>query len=120
MLTRKIPFYQYERDYQVINAVQSRQEVPIRPPTGDGSNAVDDRIWRLMADCWNYEPQKRPTCEAIRKSIGDLESQGNRPMPSPRNEDNLAFWKEMRAKSDVKIDYERIAQILLDLGTETS
>ncbi|KAF9450904.1 kinase-like protein, partial [Macrolepiota fuliginosa MF-IS2] len=66
VLTRKMPFYQYSREPQVIVALLKGSEVPIRPPPEAPCDEVDDCMWNLMSDCWNYQPQDRPTCDSIR------------------------------------------------------
>lgn len=114
ILSRRAPFHQYNRDAQVIAALQ-RRELPKRPEQeGNESDEIDDRMWNLMMDCWDHTPQRRPELEEIHKRViyhwGSQDTRSNR---AERSEsDAPAFRKAVRTESEVDIDLERVYQAL--------
>ncbi|KAF9442430.1 kinase-like protein, partial [Macrolepiota fuliginosa MF-IS2] len=59
IFTRKVPFYQYPREHKVMAVLLKGMEIPIRPALDD-PDGVDDVMWNIMKQCWNYTPKERP------------------------------------------------------------
>lgn len=110
VFTRRVPFYQYQNDYQVIRALQKGNEIPLRPVLEDKRDGIDEHMWTLMVKCWDYVPQNRPSCEEIHQSIVDLESADHCPTASTRVRSRYAL--QSKAQSESEIDYERVYNLL--------
>lgn len=110
-----MPFYHYKWDAQVIAALQ-RRDVP-RRPEGVDTDAIDDQMWSLMMECWQYTPQDRPTLERIRDSISSFSEPRKYSPEAVKGENSaLTFRKAIMTKSGVKVDFERVYQILGRVG----
>lgn len=108
VMTRKNPFHQYGKDFQVIRALEIGREVPTRPGPKD-DDQIDDRMWELMMKCWDYTPERRPSCGDIVASLGAQHVRSS----SQELFEGGPFWESMRRKLDSRIDYERVRNILL-------
>src|SRR5882757_8789106 len=101
-MTRRLPYHEIVNDHSVIPKI-SRGELPIRPrsqsdpfPTLD---TIDEEIWRLLKLCWNFDPERRPSCQQIMGHLGLIDfgqvhsTGGGSHFPEFRN--------AMRTKADV-------------------
>lgn len=113
VFTRKIPFYQYTNDHMLTLGLLQRQEIPIRPIPENECDKIDDYMWDILRNCWDYIPSKRPTIEEIRRAITDLQVPEDRPKGIAQVEDNYTFWEAMRTQSGYDVDYQRVHDILL-------
>ncbi len=123
VLTNKLPFYQYKNTQ--IYSVMMRKETPQWPEETDGedsesSKELDEKVWVLLVRCWDYDPPSRPNCEAIQEALKDIGFQDTRPEATTEIETGSSFWQAMREKSGNKVDYERVANILLPVSSRLS
>jgi serine/threonine protein kinase len=58
IVTRELPFSQYEFNYEVVEAVKSGE----RPPLPDNCSPL---LKSLILDCWKHDPVQRPSFEEI-------------------------------------------------------
>ncbi len=124
VLTNKLPFHQYKSDIQILSAMM-RKETPRRPEQTDGedsesSKELDEKVWGLLVRCWNYDPPRRPNCEAIQEALKDVGFQDTRPDATTKLETGSSFWQAMREKSSYQVDYQRVAAILLPVSSRPS
>lgn len=111
ILTRKIPFYQYESENEVVRALVNK-EIPTRAMDRlEVHSQSDDHVWNLMKRCWDYNPQNRPGFREIQGLIAQTDIEDNRPPTSLQPENAFAFWGAMRG--DQVLDYEVVSDILL-------
>lgn len=85
---------------------------PSRPASRRGVSQVEDRVWALMERCWSYESKKRPKCDEIQRIIADLNVVDNRPPV----DDGAAFLNVKRVRSNIKINYKQVYEILQQAG----
>ncbi|KAJ3570019.1 hypothetical protein NP233_g4676 [Leucocoprinus birnbaumii] len=113
--TRKLPFHQYSNDFRILTAIVKSREIPLRPPkTDDPLDTIDDRIWHLLRRCWNYDPSSRPGCVEIGVSIFAMQELHELLTTSSGiDEQGVAFWQAMKAKSNIPVDYTQVSKILL-------
>lgn len=54
------------------------EEIPLKPEQEHvaGRHELNDKVWQLLVNCWNYIPQDRPSCRAIQRTLKGI--QGNR------------------------------------------
>ncbi|KAG9122147.1 hypothetical protein FRC07_001600, partial [Ceratobasidium sp. 392] len=73
--TGNIP-YPEKNEIAVITAVVSLKELPERPlehiPDG---RKHGDLLWRLLTQCWAYEPADRPSAEEVKSAISNIASE---------------------------------------------
>ncbi|KAJ7628448.1 kinase-like domain-containing protein [Roridomyces roridus] len=81
LLTGMAPFSNLTRDLAVIMAVREGHR-PARPPSCTGTPALD-ALWRLLQDCWQGEPQSRPTASQVVERLegGDIRASETRGGP---------------------------------------
>ncbi len=114
VLSGKMPFYQY-KDAQVVRALM-KEEIPLRPNREPGtftSEELNDDVWNLLVRCWNFVPQDRPSCRAIRDAIRALGAQDDDRPDTMADMGASVFWRAMREKSKERLDYERVQEVLL-------
>jgi len=69
LLTRKLPYHEFHRDAQVINAI-SKEKLPSAPPGISDRPALDLGLWEIChKQCWSFEPASRPTMEELYTTI---------------------------------------------------
>ncbi|KXN90939.1 Serine/threonine-protein kinase HT1 [Leucoagaricus sp. SymC.cos] len=97
VLSRKVPYYQYYREVQIIVAL-SRKEPPKRPGSlseveeedefdwddwdddiKQDYDAIDDQAWDLIIKCCSPEPEDRPDIADVRELIIDMKIHDDRP-----------------------------------------
>ncbi|KAF5361838.1 hypothetical protein D9756_002614 [Leucocoprinus leucothites] len=90
VLSRKVPYYQYTRDFQVAAAL-SRKELPKRPShdeTGEDDwdedddedwDPIDDPAWNLISKCCAPLPEDRLQIPAIKELVADMKVWDDRP-----------------------------------------
>ncbi|KAF9451854.1 kinase-like protein [Macrolepiota fuliginosa MF-IS2] len=112
VFTRRIPFYDYT-DMGVLRLHIDRKAIQTKPPPTHEGDRFDDRVWKIMTDCWNYEPPSRPNCDELRCAFTEIQDPGDRPRNEDHQEDNRVLWEEMRSRSDIHIDYRHVYETLL-------
>lgn len=114
ILTRKIPFYQYKSENEVVRALVN-EEIPTRAMDGlEVHNQNDDHVWNLMKRCWDYNPQNRPGFREIQGLIAQTDIADYRLPTSLQPENAFAFWEAMRG--DQVLDYKVVSDILLHVS----
>jgi len=115
VFTGNTPFYRCKRDIHVMKALQMGEK-PNQPREGDDvCSILDGWIRDMMADCWETDPQKRPTFIQIRHAlVHNVNEPDERPKAPVRDIDRLAFWEDMRAQSGVEVDDQRVEQLIRD------
>ncbi|CAE6355059.1 unnamed protein product [Rhizoctonia solani] len=68
VVTSKAPWADIQTDMGVVAAVIIRKEIP----PGDEHNLIQDVLWNLLVNCWQYDPQARPTSANISKIMKDI------------------------------------------------
>jgi len=124
VLTDKLPFYQY-KDLRVMRALMDK-EIPLRPEQepGAGCQELNDNVWQLLVNCWNYVPQDRPSCKALQHTLRKMKIQGNRRTSTmgagkpfwqgvtADDDFDYIFWQGVNWFSD-DLDYVRVEEVLL-------
>ncbi|KAJ3576474.1 hypothetical protein NP233_g401 [Leucocoprinus birnbaumii] len=116
-LSRKSPYYQYSRDFQVVGAL-SRKELPKRPSLAevnddddennwdlevdDDWDPVDDQMWTLITKCCVPEPEGRLKIPAVQELIADMKVWDDR--PAMRAVPGADIFK-LRFKPDINLDH---------------
>ncbi|TDL24388.1 kinase-like protein, partial [Rickenella mellea] len=59
LMTGKPPFSEISRDGAVVKAIMNKQ-TPQRPSEDLQDLGLDDNLWLLMTECWDYDPSRRP------------------------------------------------------------
>lgn len=114
ILTRKIPFYHYKSENEVVRALVN-EEIPTRAMDRlEVHSQSDDHVWNLMKRCWDYNPQNRPAFREIQGLIAQTDIADNRLPTSLQPENAFAFWEAMRG--DQVLDYEVVSDILLHVS----
>jgi serine/threonine protein kinase len=111
MLSRKVPFYQYSQNAEILSAL-SRGELPARPVLADNdTDKIEDSFWDLITKCCVPKPNRRLTLPDIRKWLGNLGLEDNRPpaKPLPGNE-ILKLWETHRG-----VDVEHMRDVLAQI-----
>lgn len=91
----RIPFDEIPNDYQVISNILSGKKLS-RPSAEDCLRfGLNDKIWQLLAVCWETIPVERPTASQI---VAVLRSIGARPSRSDAWDDS--FLKNVRFSLD--------------------
>ncbi|KAG8796550.1 hypothetical protein FRC12_019057 [Ceratobasidium sp. 428] len=70
VITSNVPFYEYKFDPWVTLAVMEGKH-PEQPPEFSTSTKFGDRLWSIMLECWNIQPQHRPMAKLIKQKIED-------------------------------------------------
>ncbi|KAJ3564998.1 hypothetical protein NP233_g7927 [Leucocoprinus birnbaumii] len=119
--SRKSPYYQYSRDYQVVAAL-SRRELPKRPSpieiddsdetnwdleVDDDWDPIDDQAWTLITKCCVPEPERRLKIPAVQELIADMKVWDDR--PAMKAVPGADIFK-LRFKPDINLD--RVGEIL--------
>ncbi|KAJ3573614.1 hypothetical protein NP233_g2321 [Leucocoprinus birnbaumii] len=76
ILSSGIPFSEFDRDAQVVAALQSDKHfLPRRPPIPgrDSCEAICDPCWDLIMLCWERNPDNRPTCDELLQACAHLQ-----------------------------------------------
>ena len=90
IFTCQVPFYEIPQDYTVIMKVMTGKR-PSRPAKNSGPFVkwgLTDPMWRLMEQCWDRNPNNRPTIsrisgEAFLSSLVDDRNSGEGDALSP-------------------------------------
>ncbi|TDL24396.1 kinase-like protein [Rickenella mellea] len=59
LMTGKPPFSEIRPGGAVIRAIVNRKK-PKRPSEDLRDRGLDDNLWSLMTECWDYDPKRRP------------------------------------------------------------
>ena len=72
VLTGQIPFYEIKQEDAISLAKLSDScPIPRRPRPEEASQELTGELWCFLEDCWNYEPEGRPSIdEALRRLEG--------------------------------------------------
>ncbi|KAF9447338.1 kinase-like protein [Macrolepiota fuliginosa MF-IS2] len=104
VLSRKPPFHQYQRDYQLIAAL-IRKETPLRPEPGhEDWDEINDLVWALMETRWRCSPEDRLDIQSIHGHFAKLDFQDDRPELSRSSRKGLT--------QDGSINFDQVARIL--------
>ncbi|KXN85425.1 Serine/threonine-protein kinase HT1, partial [Leucoagaricus sp. SymC.cos] len=120
LVTGLTPFHelQDQTGIRLILAMATRKLVPSLPNSivvYDGSNdtLLADEIRNLLGRCWNYTPTERPSSAEIKDLISQLNYTDNRKPIQTTHSTNL---RHSQANASVVIDYDRVWNILLQVG----
>ncbi|CAE6461817.1 unnamed protein product [Rhizoctonia solani] len=69
IMTGRVPFSQYDHDFQVIRAVALGEK-----PTFPQELASKPKLWGLLNKCWDLVPRERPTANHILKEVLEFTS----------------------------------------------
>ncbi|KXN91157.1 Serine/threonine-protein kinase sepA [Leucoagaricus sp. SymC.cos] len=112
ILSGRPPYFQYLQISQVVAALQNRI-IPKRPD-GKEAEPIRDEIWELMAECWNFNSDKRPTCQQILRQFSNL-CPDYQPIKEKIPEIRVA--EETRTNSSPVIDFYQTRNTLRRLAT---
>ncbi|KXN91147.1 putative serine/threonine-protein kinase roco4 [Leucoagaricus sp. SymC.cos] len=107
VLSSRAPYFQHAVVAAFVSAIQLRKERPQRP-TGKGDFPIDDRVWRLLEKCWNFDPNARPECHRVLEKFKPLYPEYS---PAPRNKE-MRVAEELRMRVSADIDAKRVKAIL--------
>ncbi|KXN83999.1 Cytokinesis protein sepH [Leucoagaricus sp. SymC.cos] len=112
-LTRKVPYYQYPDDHEVVTR-NTQFELPRRPEQADDEiDEIDDKAWDLILKCCAINPDDQPGLSQIQEMVADLGVEDNRPAAKPLfGPDVLA----LRPRPD--IDFQHAESILNKIQVE--
>ncbi|CAE6527730.1 unnamed protein product [Rhizoctonia solani] len=68
-ITSKLPFPELRSDNAVISKVLIKKEAPSRPQSTIPDRVYADTLWKLLADCWQYDPASRPKMAYVIEEI---------------------------------------------------
>ena len=81
IMTGQRPYNNRLRDSNVIEDLGAKR-LPDRPMDEEViARGLNDRLWRLMLACWNWDPARRPSMSEIR--VGLKSVQASAPSSSP-------------------------------------
>lgn len=62
-MTGDVPFKDIEiaNDFQIISHITVDKSTPSRPQGA----LFSDELWRILTDCWRFEPDGRPSMEEV-------------------------------------------------------
>ncbi|KXN84745.1 hypothetical protein AN958_12172 [Leucoagaricus sp. SymC.cos] len=122
VLTDKEPFHRCTLE-QSIPVAHIKGEKPHQPRgllwwKDDACKNLDSWVSRLMVNCWESNPDKRPTSKIIQgifdDHTGDSRDERKQSEPIVQPEDKLGFWHDMKAHSDnIDIDVSKVKDLLL-------
>ncbi|KAF5355177.1 hypothetical protein D9756_005478 [Leucocoprinus leucothites] len=115
IFTGNVPFCQYTHAAQLISAfIREPRVFPIRPTVLRGGNegSIDDRIWKLLQRCWDYNPNERPSCEEVQRFFDGLNISDDRPGLVDVDCPILEGPAHVRKSGEDGIDYRRVYEIL--------
>ncbi|KDN41298.1 hypothetical protein RSAG8_07567, partial [Rhizoctonia solani AG-8 WAC10335] len=64
IISGESPYAEYRRDFGVLKALWDKKP-PKRPEVLSESNSKQDKIWRLLVECWNHDHTARPDAQAV-------------------------------------------------------
>jgi hypothetical protein len=65
--TGRHPFPELANDFAVVMRAASKES-----PTRPDSACLEDDVWELMRECWDYEPESRPTASSAVKRLAAI------------------------------------------------
>ncbi|KAG9127453.1 hypothetical protein FRC07_013636 [Ceratobasidium sp. 392] len=80
--TGKEPFNLVKSDPAIMNTVLSKK-IPDRPQEIPDNIMWSDMLWRLLVNCWAYEPLTRPTAPEVHSHVAEVTGR----IPTPTKED---------------------------------
>ncbi|KAG6905133.1 hypothetical protein DXG01_004644 [Tephrocybe rancida] len=129
IFTGHLPFYEIPHGITVMTQIV-QGHTPTRPDEDDAAwreRGLNERIWKLMKDCWDFEPSKRPDMTQIVSNLsaenvidtrpaaewkGDASMRFRNAQDSNEsdNVNSMAFWEDLedlllRVSSDVEEDF---------------
>ncbi|KAF5362148.1 hypothetical protein D9756_002541 [Leucocoprinus leucothites] len=112
VLSRKLPYYQYEEDHQVRAAI-SAGELPRRPNRADGDmDEIDDKAWDLITKCCRPWRGARITAQEVQELLANM-IEDNRPYTTDfPGVDILAL------RSSPDLDFHRVENLLDQIQVE--
>ncbi|KXN91804.1 hypothetical protein AN958_11954 [Leucoagaricus sp. SymC.cos] len=74
VLTGRIPFHEIKGEGAMLIArlFTASHEKPSRPSPEETSEELTDEMWNLMEDCWNFEPNERPSLDEVLRRLERL------------------------------------------------
>jgi serine/threonine protein kinase len=122
VLSRKLPYYEYKLEAQVVAAL-ARRQLPKRPSASnndddtdsedldefDEPDEIDDPTWSLITHCCARKPEDRPNASRIQELIVDLKMWDNRSEAKDTNDTLLSL------RSNPDVDLNRAGELLNEL-----
>jgi hypothetical protein len=121
VLSRKLPYYEYQLDAQVLAAL-FRGQLPKRPgPTRSDTDEdddwdeidekdwddLDDSTWGWITKCLISKPEDRPNASRIQELIVDVKAWDSRPAAK-----GVPGAEILKQKSNIEINLNRVGTIL--------
>jgi hypothetical protein len=123
-MTGKIPFMKHNKIPGQLNFVFMRTKSCYTPLQADPEKGQDEHegantVWKLAEQCWDPNPEMRPTAGGIQQSLAILGVKDDRPSS------DAEFAKFLRAKrarqlklNVVEIDYDRVYSVLQKVSVQ--
>lgn len=104
------------------------KEIPLGPEqeTEVGRHEINDKVWQLLVNCWNYIPKERPSCRAIQRTLMGIQGdQGTSSMGAgkPFRQDTTTaddfdriLWQSVELLND-DLNYQQVEEILRRVST---
>ncbi|KDN45860.1 hypothetical protein RSAG8_04693, partial [Rhizoctonia solani AG-8 WAC10335] len=64
--------YHGKNEYNVIRLVTLEKELPERPKCMPIGDRKADKLWKLLVQCWSYEPEGRPSAAEITSAMKEV------------------------------------------------
>jgi hypothetical protein len=121
VLSRKLPYYEYQLDAQVLAAL-FRGQLPKRPgPTKNDTDEdddwdeidekdwddLDDSMWGWITMCLVSKPEDRPSASRVQELIADVKAWDSRPAAK-----GIPGAEILKQKSNVVVNLNRAGTIL--------
>lgn len=104
------------------------KEIPLGPEqeTEVGRHEINDKVWQLLVNCWNYIPKERPSCRAIQRTLMGI--QGNqwtsrmgtgKPFQqgtTTADDFDHILWQSIESLND-DLNYQQVEEILRRVST---
>ena len=111
VMSRRVPYFQLTIP-EVVHAIQ-RREIPQRPDGKDpGSGFIEDGLWKLLENCWNFVPEGRPDCREVLDEFQVLYPQCG---PVTGETEEMKISDTVRSKSSVYVDIDQVLYLLREV-----
>ena len=71
-ITEERPFSHIEHDAAVLHTRISERQLPPRPDGKDKKKRISDDLWKLMTECWDLTPERRPPMGTVHNFLSSV------------------------------------------------
>lgn len=67
-MTGNVPYQEFQSEFSIYRALDKKQ-FPKRPPELPESDERATRLWALLVQCWDHDPEARPTALSVLEQV---------------------------------------------------